>query len=90
MMRIPSRFVLGLLALSTALVAFPIANAVVAPPRSPYLSALSDLSAAPAYAAGCQHKACFFVGGHVKCSSTADTMNCKSGPGFCESKPCPV
>jgi hypothetical protein len=43
-----------------------------------------------AQAAGCQHKACFFIGGRSKCASTTDAMNCKSGPGFCESKPCPV
>lgn len=90
MIRTPYRFILALLVVAVALVAFPIANAVVAPAHSPYLSALSDLSAGSAYAAGCQNKACFFIGGRSKCSSTTDAMNCKSGPGFCESKPCPV
>ena len=89
-MRRPFRFAFRLLLVAAALAAVPIASAVLGPARTPYLSALSDLSAGTVYAAGCQHKACFFIGGRSKCASTTEATNCKSGTGFCESKPCPV
>ncbi len=89
-MRRSSRLAIRVLLLAAVMTAIQVSVGVVGPARSPYISALSDLSAVTAQAAGCQHKACFFIGGRSKCASTTDAMNCKSGPGFCESKPCPV
>ena len=89
-MRKSSRLAIRVLLLAAVMTAIQVSVGVVGPARSPYISALSDLSAVTAQAAGCQHKACFFIGGRSKCASTTDAMNCKSGPGFCESKPCPV
>jgi hypothetical protein len=68
-------------------------GALLRPPASqgsPYLSALADLTAGTALAGqGCGYKACQFVHGKIACARTGERENCKSGGGYCESKPCP-
>jgi len=64
------RYALRILVLIAVIASLSAALAPPAPTQAPYLSALSDIAAAPAYAAGCPNKLC------------SHGIECVSGIGF--------
>lgn len=69
-MRKPVRYAWRILVLLAIIASLPAWLAPAAPPQAPYMSALSDIAAAPAYAAGCPDKLC------------SHGIECVSGIGF--------
>jgi len=57
-MRRSIRYALRIVVLVAVIASLPVLLTPPAPTQAPYLSALSDLAAAPAYAAGCPDKLC--------------------------------
>jgi hypothetical protein len=84
----PVDLVLRFFAIAVLLVITSILLAPQGGALSPYISALTDLAPDAALAAGCQSKTCQSVNGKIACAKSAETSNCKAGPGFCEAKPC--
>jgi hypothetical protein len=68
----------------------PMASGPTAPGKTPYLSALSDLSATPALAASCKNLLCPVRTGIIRCAPYTG-FNCKVSlkPSFsCTETPC--
>ena len=57
-MRKATRYAVRIVVLMAVVAALTVWHAPASPSRSPYVSALSDLVASPAFAAGCPNKAC--------------------------------
>jgi hypothetical protein len=88
-MPIPLKFAMRLLAVLTLVAVVQLSLMPVRSGVTPYMSALSDLTASSAYAAGgCSFRTCLFHGERQSCGSTTISEKCAQKGTNCTSTPC--
>ena len=88
-MPIPLKFALRMLAIITVVAVVQLSPGPVRSGVTPYTSALSDLTASSAYAAGgCSFRTCLFRGERQSCQSTTLFEKCAQKGTNCTSTSC--